>query len=197
MLIRSLIGLLVIGIAELFPNFGPILSFIGASTVTMMSFILPAIFYLKLQENHLIPFHQRVFHFEIVVVAVMFGGAGIYASVQGFKNPLTTWYLFNNGDTRFPKKIIIIIIKKWKWRFESFINVHTSASWFNADFIFFVTSWKKAKNVARKKKPHGFNPWLIFSSNIRQRGFCLWKKKFLFAKVRFSFGKVKFSFWII
>ena len=90
MFIRSLIGLLVIGIAELFPNFGPILSFIGASTVTMMSFILPAIFFLKLQENHLIPFHQRVFHFEIVVVAVMFGGAGIYASVQGFKNPLTT-----------------------------------------------------------------------------------------------------------
>lgn len=89
-IIRSLIGLLAIGIAELFPSFGPILSFIGASTVTMMSFILPALFYLKLQESHLVPLHQKVFHFEIVAVAVMFGCAGIYASVQGFKNPLPT-----------------------------------------------------------------------------------------------------------
>ena len=90
MLIRSIVGLLVIGIAELFPSFGPILSFIGASTVTMMSFILPAVFYLRLQDPKLVPLHQKVFHFEIILIALVFGCTGIYSSVQGFKNPFKT-----------------------------------------------------------------------------------------------------------
>eukprot|EP00111_Clytia_hemisphaerica_P022789 TCONS_00067086-protein len=86
-LCRSGIMLLVMGLAELFPNFGPVLSFIGASTVTMMSFILPAIFYLSLQHSELVPLHQKVFHYEIILISLIFGCAGIYSSVQGFSNP--------------------------------------------------------------------------------------------------------------
>jgi len=85
--VRTTVMFLVMGIAELFPNFGPVLSFIGASTVTMMSFILPSAFYLILQEKHLVSLHQKVFHFEIIVIALIAGCAGIYSSVQGFSNP--------------------------------------------------------------------------------------------------------------
>jgi len=90
-LIRSLAGLLVIGIAELFPSFGPILSFIGASTVTMMSFLLPAIFYLRLQDPCRVPLYQKVFHVEIILIAFVLGCAGIYSSILGFKNPFKTY----------------------------------------------------------------------------------------------------------
>ena len=86
-LLRSAIGILVIGLAELFPNFGPILSLIGASTVTMLSFILPAIFYLKLEEKHLIPLHQYVFHIEIILIAFVVGCCGTYSAILGLSNP--------------------------------------------------------------------------------------------------------------
>lgn len=47
-LVRSGILLLVLFIAQSVPNFGPILSFIGGSTVSLSSFILPCIFYVLL-----------------------------------------------------------------------------------------------------------------------------------------------------
>jgi vesicular inhibitory amino acid transporter len=47
-IIRVSILLLVLFVAESIPNFGPILAFIGGSTVSLSSFILPCIFYVLL-----------------------------------------------------------------------------------------------------------------------------------------------------
>ncbi len=49
--IRTTVLLSVLFVAQSIPNFGPILSFIGGSTVTLSSFILPCIFYFLLCRN--------------------------------------------------------------------------------------------------------------------------------------------------
>ena len=41
----------VLFIAQSLPNFGPILSFIGGSTVSLSSFILPCVFYFLLSRS--------------------------------------------------------------------------------------------------------------------------------------------------
>lgn len=46
--IRTLVLILVLFIAQSIPNFGPILSFIGGSAIALTSFILPCIFYVLL-----------------------------------------------------------------------------------------------------------------------------------------------------
>lgn len=50
-LIRGSILALVLFVAQSVPNFGPILSFIGGSTVSLSSFILPCVFYVLLCRN--------------------------------------------------------------------------------------------------------------------------------------------------
>jgi vesicular inhibitory amino acid transporter len=44
-LIRGAVLLAVLFVAQSIPNFGPILSFIGGSTIALSSFILPCVFY--------------------------------------------------------------------------------------------------------------------------------------------------------
>lgn len=48
---RSSVLLCVLFVAQSIPNFGPILSFIGGSTVSLTSFILPCLFYFLLCRN--------------------------------------------------------------------------------------------------------------------------------------------------
>lgn len=47
-IIRTLVLILVLFIAQSIPNFGPILSFIGGSAIALTSFILPCVFYVLL-----------------------------------------------------------------------------------------------------------------------------------------------------
>lgn len=75
--------MVVLGVAEAVPKFGPILSLIGGSTVTMMAFILPCIFYLKLNPDA--PLHIVILHAEIVVVAVVSGGAATYSAILSIR----------------------------------------------------------------------------------------------------------------
>ncbi|XP_065068778.1 uncharacterized protein LOC135694049 isoform X2 [Rhopilema esculentum] len=82
--IRSLLLLLVLGVAEAIPKFGVILSLIGGSTVTMMAFILPCVFYLKLNQRT--PFYIKVLHAEIIAVALVSGGAATYSAIISIKN---------------------------------------------------------------------------------------------------------------
>ena len=49
MLIRSITVLFLAFMAETIPNFGPILSFIGSSTVSILGFILPVICYVRIK----------------------------------------------------------------------------------------------------------------------------------------------------
>lgn len=48
---RSIVLVSVLFVAQTIPNFGPILSFIGGSTVSLTSFILPCVFYFLLCRN--------------------------------------------------------------------------------------------------------------------------------------------------
>ena len=82
---RTAIVLFIIAVAEALPNFGPILSFIGGSTVTMMAFILPCIFYLRLKA--IVALHIKVLHAEIILLALVFGTAATYTAVTHLQNP--------------------------------------------------------------------------------------------------------------
>ena len=63
----------ILGIGELIPKFGPILSLIGGSTVTALTFVFPCLFYLRIAPN--VPLHVKAFLFEIMTVGI-FGGLG-------------------------------------------------------------------------------------------------------------------------
>jgi len=84
-MVRTSVVILCIVIAEAIPSFGAILSFVGGSTVTMMAFILPCFFYLRLKEN--VPFYIKVLHVEIICVAIFFGIAAMYSAATHFTNP--------------------------------------------------------------------------------------------------------------
>ena len=82
-LLRTSIFLFVLGIAEAVPKFGVILSLVGGSTVTMMTFILPCIFYLKLNPDA--PLYIKVLHAEIILIAIGSGSAATYSAFLDLK----------------------------------------------------------------------------------------------------------------
>ena len=56
----------ILGVGELIPKFGPILSLIGGSTVTALTFVFPCLFYLRIEKN--IPLQIKTFLYELVAV---------------------------------------------------------------------------------------------------------------------------------
>ena len=78
-----MIFLFVLGIAEAVPKFHVILSLMGGSTVTMMAFILPCIFYLKLNPRS--PLYIKVLHVEIILVALASGGTATYSAILAIR----------------------------------------------------------------------------------------------------------------
>lgn len=79
--------------AQSIPNFGPILSFIGGSTVSLLSFILPCIFYILLSRKD--TYRQEISFFEwcllivCIVISILGGIASTYASIDALINPKT------------------------------------------------------------------------------------------------------------
>ena len=47
-LVRSVVCLVVLGVAETVPHFGAVLSLIGGSSITLLAFVCPPVFYFKL-----------------------------------------------------------------------------------------------------------------------------------------------------
>ncbi len=47
-MVRSVMVLCILFVAETVPHFGAILSLVGGSTVTFLTFVAPSIFYLRL-----------------------------------------------------------------------------------------------------------------------------------------------------
>ena len=82
--LRTSIFLFVLGIAEAVPKFGVILSLVGGSTVTMMTFILPCIFYLKLNPDA--PMYIKVLHAEIILIAIGSGGIATYSAILSIRD---------------------------------------------------------------------------------------------------------------
>ncbi|CAL1274020.1 unnamed protein product [Larinioides sclopetarius] len=72
-IIRSTIVTLILVVAYTIPHFDKILNLIGGSTMTLLSFILPPLFYLLLVKKGLtdtksdIPIHERIFMYQIMI----------------------------------------------------------------------------------------------------------------------------------
>ncbi|XP_068744758.1 uncharacterized protein [Montipora capricornis] len=86
-LFRSGLMCLILGISEAFPKFGPILSLIGGSTVTLLTFVFPCLFYLQIERN--IPLHIRALLYEIIAVGVFGGVASTYSAINDIRKVFT------------------------------------------------------------------------------------------------------------
>ncbi|KAK3097482.1 hypothetical protein FSP39_010023, partial [Pinctada imbricata] len=108
---RSLVVALVLFIAETIPHFGAILSLVGGSTVTLLAYVCPSAFYLKLsgqrpedvrqilgesdaerreainQEEGSIPFWVKVLNVEIIFLGVVAGIASTYSAIESLASP--------------------------------------------------------------------------------------------------------------
>lgn len=85
---RTVIMLVVLFIAESIPHFGAILSLIGGSTTTLLAYILPPVFYLKLcsmdgdWEQQAPSLATKVACVEIMLIGLVAGVASTYAAVD-------------------------------------------------------------------------------------------------------------------
>ncbi|BFZ24661.1 hypothetical protein BsWGS_27700 [Bradybaena similaris] len=85
---RTVMMALVLFVAESIPQFGAILSLIGGSTTTLLAYILPPIFYLKLcsmkgdWDTVTAPLHEKVACIEIMAIGVVAGIAATYSAVS-------------------------------------------------------------------------------------------------------------------
>ena len=84
---RTFSVLVLLFIAETIPSFGNILGLVGASTVTMLTFVCPPYFYLRLIDSSTdnkewtpkeIPLWERIYCWVLIVV----GFIGNYTSVM-------------------------------------------------------------------------------------------------------------------
>ncbi|KAL4233035.1 hypothetical protein ACF0H5_007721 [Mactra antiquata] len=90
---RTTIVIIVLFVAETIPHFGSILSLIGGSTTTLLAYVLPPLFYLRLcrQKPSLIddwepepevPLFKKVCYGEIILVGVIAGVASTYSALK-------------------------------------------------------------------------------------------------------------------
>lgn len=82
-LLRTAIMCFILGIGELIPKFGPILSLIGGSTITALTFVFPCLFYLRIERN--IPLHIKVFLYELIAVGIFGGVASTYSAINDIR----------------------------------------------------------------------------------------------------------------
>lgn len=82
-LLRTGIMCFILGVGELIPKFGPILSLIGGSTVTALTFVFPCLFYLRIEKN--IPLHIKVFLYELIAVGIFGGVASTYSAINDIR----------------------------------------------------------------------------------------------------------------
>merc|ERR1719414_2195054 len=90
-LFRSLSVAVLLFIAETVPSFGSILDLVGASTVTMLTFVCPPYFYMRLCDSSKqnkewtqreLPTWERVYCWVLIVVGFLGGAAATYISLQ-------------------------------------------------------------------------------------------------------------------
>ncbi|XP_043234586.1 amino acid transporter AVT1B-like [Amphibalanus amphitrite] len=96
-LFRTAMMVLNVLIGETVPSFGKILNLIGGSTLTLMTFILPPIMYLRLTsmpatdggkwEKIEVPLWEKVLLGEIILIATTGGIAATYSAVADILDP--------------------------------------------------------------------------------------------------------------
>ncbi|XP_059143845.1 uncharacterized protein LOC131931158 isoform X2 [Physella acuta] len=84
---RTLMMGVTLFVAESVPHFGAILSLVGGSTTTLLAYVLPPVFYLKLcsmegsWDKVEAPLHEKVACFEIIAIGTIAGVASTYSAV--------------------------------------------------------------------------------------------------------------------
>lgn len=93
-LLRTLVMGVVVFIAESIPHFGKILNFVGGSTVTLMTFVFPPIFYMRLCDQKFpgcpernIPLHVRIYLIEVMIIGIVAGGISSYSALNDIFKP--------------------------------------------------------------------------------------------------------------
>jgi len=87
---RSLSVCLLLFIAETVPSFGSILDLVGASTVTLLTFVFPPLFYMKLADasrshsswpERILPMWERIYCWVLIVVGLAGGICATYIAL--------------------------------------------------------------------------------------------------------------------
>ncbi|KAA0199944.1 hypothetical protein HAZT_HAZT010036 [Hyalella azteca] len=93
--VRTLLVLLEIVVGLAIPDFGKILDLVGASTVTLMSFVLPPICYLRLSDSldargeayRFVPFFERIILYVVMVAGLMGGVIATWSAIVNISTP--------------------------------------------------------------------------------------------------------------
>lgn len=86
---RSLVVVFIIFVAESVPKFGDMLALVGGSTITLLTFVFPPLFYYLLCQNkdnkwpdRRLKLHVKVYLGELIFVAVLGGIAATWSAVS-------------------------------------------------------------------------------------------------------------------
>ncbi|KAK4877503.1 hypothetical protein RN001_010009 [Aquatica leii] len=87
-LLRTIIVFIMVFVGESIPAFGKILSLVGGSTITLLTFVFPPYFYMKLcsqknanwPERHL-PLYYKMYLWELIIIGIIGGSAATYNAV--------------------------------------------------------------------------------------------------------------------
>ncbi|XP_033607702.1 amino acid transporter AVT1A isoform X2 [Cryptotermes secundus] len=88
-LVRTGMVCVMVFVGESIPKFGKILSLVGGSTITLLTFVLPSFFYMRLcdqekqqnwPERH-IPTYIRVYLWELILIGLVGGTASTYSAI--------------------------------------------------------------------------------------------------------------------
>ncbi|XP_039287493.1 amino acid transporter AVT1A-like isoform X1 [Nilaparvata lugens] len=87
-IIRTLMVVAMIVVGETIPKFGMILALVGGSTITLTTFVLPSLLYMKLCDqksvdwpDRYIPLYERVYMWELIVIGLLGGAASTYSAM--------------------------------------------------------------------------------------------------------------------
>lgn len=86
--LRSVMMFIMVFVGETIPKFGKILSLVGGSTITLLTFVFPSLFYMILCDqrrvdwpDRYIPLHMRVYMWELILIGLVGGSAATYNAV--------------------------------------------------------------------------------------------------------------------
>ncbi|GAB6032356.1 hypothetical protein CHUAL_010997 [Chamberlinius hualienensis] len=93
-LVRSCIMVCIVFVAETVPNFGSILSLVGASTITLLTFVFPPLFYMKLVDkkstewrNRRVKLGERIFLWCLIILGMSGGAVSTYHAILKIAAP--------------------------------------------------------------------------------------------------------------
>ncbi|KAF2354751.1 Amino acid transporter transmembrane domain [Trinorchestia longiramus] len=94
-LLRTLLVLFEVAVGLAIPDFAKILDLVGASTVTLMSFVLPPICYLRLADTidergeafGAVPYYERVILYIVLLAGLMGGVIATWSAIASISTP--------------------------------------------------------------------------------------------------------------